>query len=270
MPEPSAYDRYYEPFLGGGALFFELASAGLLAGVDVCLSDQDAELVELWQAVQYVPDALIRGVQILFAKARRAADPAKFYLEQRAAWNAGRRTTPRQLFLRRTAWNGLWRTNRKGELNTPYRGELPRFDPEPIRSAHSVLANMSTLTLEASDYDNDVVRVPARSIVYVDPPYLTKQRSGRGFTAYTPSAGVWSAHELEALIIRCAAWSADGAHVYFSHADTPLVRDLLSTRWPGAMHQTVMVARAINADKTRRGAVPELLVYEPRTQARLV
>src|SRR3990172_1271824 len=111
--------RYFEPFVGGGALFFELRDRKALSDAhEIHLSDVDPNLIEAWRDIQ---EGDLKGIekQLRLHARRYRADPKRYYLQVRQDWNAGDQGTARFLFLRATAFNGLWRYSKRGMMNTP-------------------------------------------------------------------------------------------------------------------------------------------------------
>lgn len=251
-PPTNAYHTYVEPFVGGAAVYYALWADGRLEGKQTLLADVDDDLVKLYQAVQTRPDALIRSYDRRVSAITSLEDAESVYLTERQAWNRGLRTPSRHYYLRQNAYNGLWRCNSSGELNTPFRHELPRrADRDVIMAASQALQDALLHT-----FDFEQVVVSSGSFVYLDPPYLTK-----GFKNYT-SAG-WSEQRLAALLTRAARWRREGSYVLLSHADTTQTRELVAQHWPEARVETVYCRRNINCRGDRRHEVPELLVFAP-------
>ena len=107
---PPNFSRYVEPFLGGGALFFDLALPHSL------ISDSNPELIHFYTVVRDSPDELLQALKKMpITKGDfyiiRAMSPQSLSPVQRAA---------RLLYLNKTCFNGLYRVNKKGQFNTPY------------------------------------------------------------------------------------------------------------------------------------------------------
>jgi DNA adenine methylase len=271
-PPPETIDVYLEPFLGGGAVYFGLQAAGHFrpAGrraqpATVILGDADSDLIALYTAVRDDPDNLIRQTEdYIQAATHGPVGPRGYYEAERQRWNAGDRTPARHLYLRRAAWNGLWRTSQAGHLNTPWRRAPPApVNDKQIYAAHRALNDP---WVELVDWDFRAYDLapeladPAlrrRLFAYFDPPYLTG-----GFCAYT--AAGWGEEDLRDLLTFTRTWHDDGAHVLLSHAWSPTYEALLAELWPCAATRTVMARRAINSDGAGRGPVREILAYGPR------
>lgn len=151
---------YYEPFLGGGALYFYLQPK------KAKLSDSNAELINVYQVVRDNVESLIDHLAVhrnneKYYYDTRAVDPDSLDTIERAS---------RTIFLNRTCFNGLYRVNRKGFFNVPYgkkKGDFT-FDAENLRLASSSLANAD---IYVQDYKDSLKGVRKNDFVYLDPPY---------------------------------------------------------------------------------------------------
>ena len=258
---PKSFGRYYEPFAGGAALFFRLASAskGPLRAV---LNDANADLVTMYLAIQVETGPVITMLE-LHAKAH-AADPQSHYYRVRDLWNkpgldwSPARRAAAFIYLNKTCFNGLWRVNRSGGFNVPIGrpskdGAAPRIcDPGALRAAAAVLAHAE---LRQGYYQNAVSDAQAGDFVYFDPPYAPVNASS--FTAYTD--GDFGPDDQRALAGCARDLAARGVHVMLSNSDTPFVRSLYRPE-DGFRVDQVMCGRAINSDGAKRGAVAEVIV----------
>jgi DNA adenine methylase len=140
---PKSFDSYHEPFLGGGALFFELYSRGYLKEKKVFLSDINSELINVYQVVKEKPEKLIENL-----KRYKKNHSKEFYYEIRALdrkddfndLSSLERAT-RFIYLNKTCFNGLYRVNKKGYFNTPIGSyKNPKIvDEETILNASEAL-----------------------------------------------------------------------------------------------------------------------------------
>lgn len=270
MPLPESYDTYVEPFLGGGAVYFALWEAhGYLAGKTIILGDVDKDLINLYASVRDDVLALEREASAMIAAAWKSGAAQKFYERERARWNQGDRTPARHLFLRKACWNGLWRSNRKGEMNTPWRGEAPARVGMELLHAMSAFKNPE---VELLDWDfrryeeNEGMHIGEGTLVYLDPPYLGAKRSD--FNKYTKNG--WSESDFVDLLVLCRTWSERGAHVVLSHADNKASRGFIAAHWPEAELHFITARRSINSDGGGRGPVKELIVTQPSVDRRHV
>src|SRR5262249_15284892 len=169
---PRSYDRYFEPFLGGGALFFDLRPKNGL------LSDVNPELVDCYVVVRDHVEELIRALREHRHDAKhfyavRKADPSTLPLVARAA---------RTIFLNKTGFNGLYRVNRAGRFNVPFgRYAKPKIcDADNLRACSDALGNVQ---LSVRDFADAVAGARKGDFVYFDPPYVPVSRTST-FTAY--------------------------------------------------------------------------------------
>jgi DNA adenine methylase len=239
---PTAYERYFEPFLGGGALFFDrLPKRGVL-------SDVNAEIVECYAAVRDQVEKLIVSLgrhryDADHYYATRDTDPASLSPVERAA---------RTIFLNKTGFNGLYRVNRAGKFNVPFgRYAKPLIcDPENLRACSAALAKVE---LAVCDFEEAASRARAGDFVYFDPPYVPVSRTS-AFTAY--AAGGFGPKEQARLAEVFERLALRGARVLLSNSDVPEIRQL----YRGYRIERVRATRAINSNASRRGPVSEVLV----------
>jgi DNA adenine methylase len=271
---PASMRAYHEPFLGSGALFFDLWKAGALSGVACHLGDANVDLIGVYRALAYETDAVIAELRALSVLHARAGADA--YYQVRDQWfNPQRRarltSDDREvyspalaamfIYLNRTGYNGLFRLNSRGDFNVPAgRYANPRIcDEEKLRSAAAVLST-SGVTLRVQSF-TEVERTACRGdLVYFDPPYSPMSSTAR-FTAYT--AGSFSDDDqqsLQAVVVRLAR---RGCAVIVSNSTAPLVRDLYESRparEAGLVTHRIPARRAINSKAAGRGVVDEFVI----------
>ena len=249
---PATWNRYYEPFAGGAALFFRLAPR------EAVLGDLNAELIVTYRGLA----ERLPGVSRHLATYRDAHSPAHYYAT-RTRWNTERtswdpsKTAATFIYLNKTCFNGLWRVNRAGEFNVPLGRYTnpPIYAPEALRAARAVLVRAE---LRAGDYRATVADARRGDLVYFDPPYHPVSATA-SFTSYTP--GAFGADDQRALADTARRLVARGCHVVLSNSDTPFIRSL----YGDFRIDAVRCSRSINSVGDRRGAVDELIIIgEPR------
>ncbi len=245
---PEHIERYYEPFLGGGAIFFALCRCSWIGSA--VLSDANAELVHLYQQIQNEPEALIVALRSL-RKLGTTAERFAIVRSSKPRSDAAR--AARTLFLNKTCYNGLYRVNREGGFNTPFghRKNPQILDEEALWSAHHAL---SIAEVRVADFR--VICEEAREqrgFVYLDPPYWPV-RSDKSFTAYT-GAGFGKGDQ-EDLAKWMGRFATEGVPALLSNADLPHTRAL----YAGLEVKKVRARRSVNSDAAGRGEVGELLV----------
>ena len=252
--------RYYEPFLGGGALFFGLASAGRLHG-GATLSDVNGELMAAYTMLsgetsheQLIGD--LHGLERLY---RAAEDPEELYYTVRETSLAGVSTADiaaRFLFLNRTNFNGIYRQNRSGGYNVPW-GQNPEVTichEGLLRDAHRVLSSPDVEVCHASAFALLAERdIGPGDFVYIDPPYIPVKATAT-YSFYTH--GGFGQGEQQRLAQLVRGLIDKGARVMVSNSDTPMTREL----YAGLPLVEVRARRSINCDGSNRGPVGELIV----------
>ena len=245
---PARFGRYYEPFVGGAALFFRVAPERAV------LADCNADLIALYTALSREVGAVIRKLE-----QHRAAHGEAHYYKVRTQWNEHHQSWPAAeraaafIYLNKTCFNGLWRVNRAGDFNVPIGRytDPPICVPETLHAAHAVLARAE---LRCADYRTAVRDARAGDFIYFDPPYDPVTPTAN-FTSYT--AGAFGADDQRALAETARVLVARGCHVMLSNSDTPFIRSL----YKGFKIDRVKCPRAINSNAAKRGDVDELIIY---------
>jgi len=247
---PTTFRRYFEPFVGGAAMFFRLNPA------DAVLSDCNADLVNMYRCVAWNVEAVIKRL-----RTHKRNHSTEHYYAVRDRFNttkgprAGRTSVARGasfIYLNKTCYNGLWRVNSRGGFNVPMGRYTapPICEPTRLRAASRVLQKAR---LEVGSYADAVAGAGAGDFVYFDPPYHPVSPTA-SFTSYT--AGDFGEDDQRELASLVRHLDERGVHVMLSNSDTPFIRKL----YRGLRVDTVTCARAINSKASSRGAVNELIV----------
>ena len=239
---PDSYGTYYEPFVGGGALFFALSPTRAV------LSDMNEELVNVYVVLR---DSVEEVIDLLktypmdkdFYYRLRAVEPSELSPVQRAC---------RFIYLNKTCYNGLYRVNSKGRFNVPYGRYRNRTicDEVGLRQASRTLKGV---TIMAADFEESVRSATGGDFVYFDPPYHPLSESSN-FTGYIPDG--FGDVEQSRLARVARELSARGVYVMISNSDTEFVRSL----YAGFRIERVWARRSINCKQDRRGPVSELII----------
>lgn len=244
---PQKIDTYYEPFVGGGALFFALAARPGTFRRAV-LADANPELVLCYQALRRDADAVIdRLRRYRYGEreyyAARELEPERLSPESRAA---------RTIYLNRTGYNGLYRVNREGRFNVPFgRHRRPVIcDEVRLRAAAAALKKA---TIVCRDFEQTVKDAAPGDFVYFDPPYVPLSPTS-SFTAYAQRR--FGPDEQARLAEVLRRLGAGGVPALLSNSDCASTREL----YQGLPTDEIFVRRAINSVATSRGPVAELLV----------
>jgi DNA adenine methylase len=243
LPRSGSYERYIEPFVGSGALFFHLRP------VAAELSDVNREIVDCYRAVKTRPQDLIRELEKHRHDERhyydvRAKVPTK--LAERAA---------RTIYLNKTGYNGLYRVNSRGLFNVPMgRYENPGFQsPTLFATIRACSRALVSARLTSGDFETALKGAGKGDFVYLDPPYVPVSETS-DFTSYARGGFGWT--EQERLAEVCRVLSRRGAMVMLSNSDTESVRAL----YRGFRIDVVQAARSINSRGAKRGKVREVVV----------
>lgn len=231
-PELLEGNRYIEPFIGGGALAFELVHKGTTIG------DLNTELINLYEVVKTDPEGLIKELKNHQSFAVIDDFAEDHYYEVRA-WDRDPNfdlmspvmKAARTVYLNKTCFNGLYRVNSKGYFNSPIGRSSSGKAPDIVQedTIREMSKFLQTVDIKAGDYRaivNDWKPMPG-DVIYLDPPFEPGEEiSTSGFVSYQKEG--WSQEDLKLLKSECDYWSRLGAKVIVSNNDTPFVRDLFS------------------------------------------
>jgi DNA adenine methylase len=242
------FHRYHEPFVGGGALFFELVRAEQLPRAKSYLSDTNRNLIDTYCAVR---DNVERIIALLHEHKIKHSEA--HYYETRAKLPAGKyERAARIIYLNKTGYNGLYRENSKGEFNVPFgRYVNPRICDE--LNLRAVAKSLRHAQLEVRGFDKVVEHAKAGDLVYFDPPYHPVSKTA-SFTSY--DKGGFGEEMQRALADVMDTLNEKGVKVLLSNSKTPLIIELYK-------HFTideVFASRNVNSKGDRRGKVSEVLV----------
>jgi DNA adenine methylase len=272
---PSHFGTYFEPFLGSGAVFFDLWNGGRLHDARARLTDLNADLIGCYLQLRDRIDDVLTELEAL------ARGHARFGREHyydvrdarcnpaRSQWRSGGGRssdyTPALaamlIYLNRTGYNGLFRQNARGGLNVPAGAYTnPRIaDATLLRSVSAVL-NAPNVGVTEAPFDALLSTAQAGDFVYFDPPYAPVSPTS-AFRAYT--AGGFDQSDHVRLHNVAVTLAARGVHVLLSNSVAPDIVRLYQdshARRAGLHAWRVPARRSINSRATLRGPVEELLV----------
>ena len=249
-PAAGSVKRYIEPFVGAGAVFFDVRNR--LQPRHVFLSDNNAELVNVWQCLQTDVEAVI--TELAKHRARHGHDYYYFVRALEATSLPLAARAARLIYLNRTCFNGLYRVNSKGRFNVPLgRYKNPRIlDAQNLRD---VAAAVQSATLRLAHFRETVQFAKSGDFIYFDPPYHPVSPTA-SFTSYTE--GSFGPTDQQELAEVYAQLTKKGCLVMLSNSDTPFVRGLYR---PLDVHiHHVNARRSINSRADKRGLVQEVVV----------
>ncbi|WP_199745273.1 DNA adenine methylase [Brachyspira aalborgi] len=250
---PKNFNSYFEPFVGGGALFFYLKNLNILNSKKIYLNDKNAELINSYKQIKINPNKLLEKLEILknnhskeyFYKIRNLDRDFDFYSLSEVFRAA------RFIYLNKTCFNGLCRYNAKGNFNTPMGSyKNPKiYDKDLIFSVHEVLKNVSI-----TNKDFEVVSLKAKKgdFVYFDPPYYPLNKTS-SFVSYTDN---FSANEQIRLYKLFKMLDCEGIKVLQSNSNTDFIKEL----YKDFEIIEVISKRAINCKGDKRGKIMELII----------
>jgi len=253
---PSKFNRYFEPFLGGGAMFFHLVSDKNMT-FTAYLSDTNEELIKTYKVVKESVEELIEAL----TKHQKGYDknPSEYYYRLRDLIQPKNdvEIAARFIALNKTCYNGLYRVNKNGKFNVPmgrYKNPLI-CDSGNLRNVSSVL-RYSKAEIQCVDYRKMLLKADTDDFVYMDPPY-DPVSSTSNFTAYTHQ-GFGDEDQLN-LKKTFLELNHKECKVLLSNSDTPFMRELYSDF--SSRFKEVKVSRAINCKASKRVGHRELLIY---------
>lgn len=246
---PPTFNRYHEPFLGSGALYFDIAPR------DAVLSDLNNRLTVTYGAIQRNLDAVLTPLRVyaemytkhgaaFYYHVRDTIDPDTMDDHELAAW---------LVFMNKTGFNGVFRVNSDGKYNVPagkFANPPTVCDEETLRAAAEALAPAIIVN---SDFRATEERAQPGDLVYLDSPYVPTSETA-DFTKYTKDGfGLMQQTALRDMALRL---KKKGVYVLLSNSDTPRVRELYST----FELRQIQRSGGVNSDVEKRHKVTELLI----------
>lgn len=251
MPLRSEISTYYEPFVGGGAVFLNLEPKKAV------INDFNGELINTYEVIQEDVEALILSLKDhkndseYFYKLR-AQDRTEEFLN----WSKIQRAS-RFIYLNKTCYNGLYRVNSQGFFNTPFGSyKKPNIVNEFVLRELSTYFNKSKITFKNVDFEESLKGIRKGSFVYFDPPYAPLTTTSN-FTGYT--SGGFDVNEQIRLRDLCDKLNHKGIKFLLSNSNVELIQELYSGR--GYTIQEVDAKRSINSKGDKRGNVGEVLIF---------
>ena len=251
---PNEFENYHEPFLGGGALFFELFSQGKLKDKKVFLSDINSELINVYTVVKSMPYELIENL-----KHYKQEHSKEFYykvreLDRKENYNelSELEKATRFIYLNKTCFNGLYRVNKKGYFNTPI-GSYKNPNISDIDTILNASEALQYATLKHQPFKEIVNSVKENDLVYFDPPYYPLNDTS-SFTSY--DSNCFLENEQFELFEVFDKLADKKAKVIQSNSDTDFIKDL----YKRFDINIVNANRFINSKSSGRGKINEILI----------
>jgi DNA adenine methylase len=255
---PDDVEKYYEPFLGAGSLFFSLPSS-----LPKVASDFNVELISVYETIRDDVDGVLREL-------RKMKNTKEDYLAVRA-WDrlpSFSKRSPasraaRFIFLNKCGFNGLYRVNSFGQYNVPY-GNPKNVDFVSERNLRSVSDFLKAKSsnrgsfpkISSGDYREILKKANGYgTLVYFDPPYHPTSVTSN-FTSYSSQGfGEEDQVQLRDEVVRLTKL---GVRILLSNSDTGFIRELYKDR--RFRINELYVRRAIAAKSSSRGVITEVLI----------
>jgi DNA adenine methylase len=241
---PKKFDRYVEPFFGGGAVFFSLNP-----NIKSVINDRNRQLITLYEVVRDEPRLLMLELDRL---AKQYDE--EFYYRLRASKPKDKvAIAARLLFLNKTCFNGLYRENSKGEFNVPFgkRIKCPAF--YDFANFLEVSKRLQNTQMCCGDFEAVLREAGKGDLVYCDPPYEPLNATS-SFRSYTAEG--FTLTDQERLRNCCIEAANRGAVILISNSTAPTIESMFN----GHQLSKVMARRTINSKSSSRGKISELLI----------
>lgn len=254
---PKKYNHYYEPFIGGGALLFELKPT------QATINDYNPQLINVYYQIQDSPKLLIERIskmQNKYNKLKTLEDKKDYYYKLRSQYNElvahpekdpeGIETATLFIVLNKLGFNGLYRVNSNGEFNVPWnqKDKLNAYDENNISEINKYLENVEILN---GDFEEACKTAKKDDLVYFDPPYDSDVET---FTDYTK---VGFGKDEQVRLAECfKKLDKKGVKVMLSNHNTKLINEL----YKDYNIHVIEARRNINSNGTGRGKVEEVII----------
>lgn len=264
----SSITKYAEPFVGGGAILWDILSRYHLSAVYI--SDINGELTNAYRAIRDESEGLIQRLSVMEQAYLPLDETGRkaYYYQTRQSFNQlqlsgeskkGLDGAAYFIFLNRTCFNGLYRVNRKGLFNVPMGAYA-----KPLICDEANLRRLSQLLqpveIVCGDYQKATTFIDGQTFVYFDPPYRPLNATS-GFTSYSENG--FDDHAQIALAEFITAMAAKGAKILLSNSDpknADIKDDFFDDLYQAYCIKRVDAARAINSNREKRGKIKELLI----------
>ena len=259
MYVPYEYNTYYEPFVGGGALLFELSPKKAV------INDYNEELMNVFNCIK---DEVKFNKMCLELNHHEANHSEEYYYEIRNKDRdkvkfkrlADYKRAARTIYLNKACFNGLYRVNSKNEFNVPFgkKTKVNTYEGQNLGIIHSYL-NFNDVKVLSIDFEESVKDAKQGDFIYFDPPYDSETST---FNSYTENG--FGKVEQERLARVYKELSDRGCYVMLSNHNTKLVQEL----YKDFNIHVIEAKRNINANGKKRGKVEEVIItnYENKKE----
>ena len=256
MPEikkylPEDYKTYYEPFVGGGAVFFELAPKKAV------LNDYNKELMNVFECIKDEVKFEKMCNELNHHETNHSED---YYYEIRdkdrdkSKFNklADYKRAARTIYLNKACFNGLYRVNSKNEFNVPFgkKNKVNTYEGQNLGIVHCIL-NFNDIELMSCDFEDSVKKAKKGDFIYLDPPYDSDTTT---FNDYTENG--FGKEEQKRLAEVFKNLDKRGCYVMLSNHNTKLINEL----YKDFNKHVIKAQRNINANGQKRGKIEEVII----------
>lgn len=248
LPKDISNYQYIEPFIGGGAVLFNLQPKKAM------INDINVELINVFEVIKDDVENLIEDLK------KHRNDPDYFYkirgIDRTDEFTKLTKIekASRIIYLNKTCFNGLYRVNNAGEFNAPFgRYQNPNIVNEPTLRAVNRYLNANDIKIFNGDYEDVLSEADTNSFIYIDPPYFPIS-AGSNFTGYVK--GGWNMWDQIRLREACDKLNSKGVKFLLSNSGSDFIRN----QYKDYHIITVKAIRSINSDGEKRGEVDELLI----------
>lgn len=248
---PDNYSTYYEPFVGGGAVFFELAPKKAV------LNDYNKELMNVFECIK---DEIRFEKMCNELNHHEANHSEEYYYKIRDLDRDKKKfnkivdykRAARTIYLNKACFNGLYRVNSKNEFNVPYgkKEKVNTYEGQNLGIVHCIL-NFNDIELLSTDFEEAVKNAKKGDFIYFDPPYDSDTST---FNSYTEDG--FGKEEQVRLFELFEKLDKKGCYIMLSNHNTKLIRDL----YKNYNINVIKAKRNINANGKKRGNVEEVLI----------
>ncbi len=240
---PESFGNYYEPFVGGGAVFFDLGPT------KATINDINTSLINAYCQIRNDPYAVMEHLDVLDGGQNDSEDPKAYYYDVRERYNLriisdayDAETAALLIYINKHCFNGLYRVNAKGRFNVPYNNsKQASYVAENIIELSGVLAG---ITIKCGDFEPTCAEAKVGDFVFFDSPYAPLKADS--FEAYTKEGFSQEEHIRLSKLFR--SLTDRGCYCMLTNHNTPFIRNL----YEGFNIDVVAVRRAINSDASKR------------------
>lgn len=250
---PEEYNTYYEPFIGGGALFFDIKPKCAV------INDSNSELMNVFNVLCH--DKLYNKMCRYLNKFERKHSEEFYYEIRNIDRNKKKfnrlnecKRAARTIYLNKACFNGLYRVNSSGEFNVPFgkKTKVNTYDGENLLNVYAYLSNVDNdIKIMCTDFEECVSTAKKDDFVYFDPPYDSDTNT---FNSYTETG--FSKDEQRRLSRVFKELDSRGVKVMLSNHNTTLINEL----YKDYNIHIIEAKRSINSKGNKRGNVNEVII----------